>query len=160
MWLYLTTVIKAKNGWLKYDFTVVQEIYYPLALFMGCGVVERHLEMAQPTKKKHWEIRAALSLNTFISLRLPKKSLKRALFSLTSSVTRLDDLLHFGLLLKACGHNYLPKLSTFLGNFYKGFKTLIFLVKSFSGNFLYTFGDFLLVTLLTSWAPGDWLHFV
>ena len=51
--MYLTTVIKAKNGWLKYDFTVVQEIYYPLALFMGCGVVERHLEMAQPTKKLH-----------------------------------------------------------------------------------------------------------
>ena len=24
----------------------------PLALFMGCGVVERHLEMAQPTKKE------------------------------------------------------------------------------------------------------------
>ena len=23
----------------------------PLALYMGCGVVERHLEMAQPTKK-------------------------------------------------------------------------------------------------------------
>ena len=26
-------------------------LYYPLALFMGCGVVERHLEMAKPTKK-------------------------------------------------------------------------------------------------------------
>ena len=30
----------------------VQEVYYPLALLMGCGAVERHLEMAQPTKKK------------------------------------------------------------------------------------------------------------
>ena len=29
----------------------VQEVYYPLALLMGCGAVERHLEMAQPTKK-------------------------------------------------------------------------------------------------------------
>ena len=27
----------------------------PLALFMGCGVVERHLEMAQPTKKPNIE---------------------------------------------------------------------------------------------------------
>ena len=26
--------------------------YHPLALFMGCGVVERHLEMAQPTKNQ------------------------------------------------------------------------------------------------------------
>ena len=29
---------------------VEQEFYYPLALFMGCGVLERHLEMAKPTK--------------------------------------------------------------------------------------------------------------
>ena len=28
------------------------KIIPPLALFMGCGVVERHLEMAQPTKKR------------------------------------------------------------------------------------------------------------
>ena len=28
-----------------------QEVYYPIALFMGCGVVERHLEMAKPTNK-------------------------------------------------------------------------------------------------------------
>ena len=35
-------------------FTVnVQEVYYPLALIMGCGVVERHLAMAQPTKKPY-----------------------------------------------------------------------------------------------------------
>ena len=30
----------------------VQEVYHPPALFMGCGVVERHLEMAQSTKKQ------------------------------------------------------------------------------------------------------------
>ena len=36
---------------LKRSQSNVQEVYYPLALFIGCGVVERHLEMAQPTKK-------------------------------------------------------------------------------------------------------------
>ena len=33
----------------KYDH--IRVVYYPLALFMGCGVIERHLEMAKPTKK-------------------------------------------------------------------------------------------------------------
>ena len=28
-----------------------EEVYCPFALFMGCGVVERHLEMAEPTTK-------------------------------------------------------------------------------------------------------------
>ena len=31
-------------------FTIL--VYYLPALFMGCEVVERHLEMAQPTTKK------------------------------------------------------------------------------------------------------------
>ena len=36
----------------KYDHRVKNKKYtYPSALFMGCGVVERHLEMAKPTKK-------------------------------------------------------------------------------------------------------------
>ena len=35
----------------KYDHRVKNKKYtYPSALFMGCGVVERHLEMAKPTK--------------------------------------------------------------------------------------------------------------
>ena len=33
----------------KYDH--IRVVYYPLALFMGCGVIERHLEMAKPIKK-------------------------------------------------------------------------------------------------------------
>ena len=40
----------------------------------------------------------------------------------------------------------LPKSPTFLGNF-KGVKCVIFLMKSFLGNFQKTFGDFYLVTL-------------
>ena len=50
--MYLTTAIKIKNGWVKYDHKLiyVQEVCHSHALFMGCGVVERHLEMAQPTK--------------------------------------------------------------------------------------------------------------
>ena len=40
----------------------------------------------------------------------------------------------------------LPKLPTFFAIFVKASKTFIFLGKSFLGNFLQTFGDFLLVT--------------
>ena len=29
-----------------------QEVYYTLGLIMGCGVVERHLDMGRPTKSK------------------------------------------------------------------------------------------------------------
>ena len=39
-----------KNGCHKYDDRVMYK-KYPLTLLMGCGVAERHLEMAQPTKK-------------------------------------------------------------------------------------------------------------
>ena len=42
------------------------------------------------------------------------------------SVTRLDDLLHFGQLFKASGNNILPKSLTFLGNFWKGAKIFDF----------------------------------
>ena len=40
-----------KNGWLKYDHRVMNKKYTTPLPPMGCGVVERHLEMAQSTKK-------------------------------------------------------------------------------------------------------------
>ena len=43
-----------------------------------------------------------------------------------SSVTRFGDFLHFGQLFKAFGNNYLPKSLTFLGNFLKVSKSIIF----------------------------------
>ena len=43
---------------------------------------------------------------------------------ISTSVTRLGDLMHLGQLFKTCGNNYLPKLLTFLDNFGKGGKIL------------------------------------
>ena len=51
-----------------------------------------------------------------------------------SSATRLGDLLHFGQLFKACDKIYFAQIAYILGNFCKGSKSLIFLVKSFLGN--------------------------
>ena len=51
------------------------------------------------------------------------------------SVTRLGDLIPFGQLFKACGNNYFVQIAHILGNFCKGVKYCIFLVKSFLGNF-------------------------
>ena len=54
-----------------------------------------------------------------------------------TSVTRLGELLHFGQLFKASGNNYFAQFAYILGNFLvKVSKSLIFLVKSFLGNFL------------------------
>ena len=39
------------------------------------------------------------------------------LIGLAVSVTRLDDLLHFGQLFKACGNNYLTQISHILRQF-------------------------------------------
>ena len=50
-------------------------------------------------------------------------------------MTRLDDLLDFGPLLKAFATISLPKSLTLLGNFSKGVKIYHFLLKSFLGNF-------------------------
>ena len=50
--MYVTTVTKIIKCWPNVQSqSIKQEVYYPLALFMGCGVVERLLEMAKPTKK-------------------------------------------------------------------------------------------------------------
>ena len=38
------------NGWLKYNHWEMDKNYNTHLPTMGCGVVERHLEMAQPTK--------------------------------------------------------------------------------------------------------------
>ena len=48
-----------------------------------------------------------------------------------ASVTRLGDLFHFGHLYKASGNNYFAQSAIFV----KVSKSLIFLVKSFLGNF-------------------------
>ena len=64
-----------------------------------------------------------------------------------SSVTRLGDLLHFGQLSKACGSNYFAQIAHILGNFCKCVKMFHFYCEIIFGQLLYTFGDFLLVTL-------------
>ena len=43
-----------------------------------------------------------------------------------ASVTRLDDLFHFGQLFKACGNNYFAQIAHILDNFCKGFKNFHF----------------------------------
>ena len=54
----------------------------------------------------------------------------------SSSVTRLGDLLDFGQLFKAYGNNLFAQISQILRQFFaKVSKALIFLVKSFLGNF-------------------------
>ena len=53
--------------------------------------------------------------------------------TLAVSVTRLDNLLHFGQLFKACGDNYFAQITHILGNYC--LKSLTFLVESFLGNF-------------------------
>ena len=62
------------------------------------------------------------------------RRLRRNLF-VGNSVTRLGDLLHLGNFLKPLATINLAKSPTFLGNFCKGVKIYIFLVKSFLGNF-------------------------
>ena len=48
---------KWNNGWLKYDHGVMYKKFtLPPCPSMGCGVLERHCEMAQPTKKLNSEI--------------------------------------------------------------------------------------------------------
>ena len=64
------------------------------------------------------------------------------------SVTRLENLLHFGQLIKACGNNYFAKMPTFWALFVKASKTFTFQVKTFLGNFYRYLCNFLLVTLL------------
>ena len=54
-----------------------------------------------------------------------KKSLELFL-SLSTSVTRLGDFLHFGQPFKAFGNINLPKSPTFLGNFCKVVKIYLF----------------------------------
>ena len=63
------------------------------------------------------------------------------------SVSRLANLLDFGQLFKALGHNYFLKSPTFLGNFCKGVKIFNCPSEIIFGQLLETFRDFYLVTL-------------
>ena len=63
------------------------------------------------------------------------------------SVTRLDDLLDFGPLLKPLATINLPKSPTFLVNFCKSVKIYNFLSEIIFGQLLEKFGNFFLVTL-------------
>ena len=61
------------------------------------------------------------------------------------SVTRLGNLLHFGIVFKDFVATInLPKSPTFLGKFVKASKSIIFLVKSCLGNFYRHLAIFLL----------------
>ena len=56
-------------------------------------------------------------------------------FWVSISVTRLDNLLHFGQLFKACGKNYFAQIAHISGNFSKGVKKFLW------NNFWATFID-------------------
>ena len=71
---------------------------------------------------------------------------------MTASVTRLGDLLHFGKLFKACGNNYFVHIAHILRSFCKGVKMFHFSNDIIFGQLLKTFGNFLLVTLMTALA--------
>ena len=55
--------------------------------------------------------------------------------TLTTSVTRLGDLLHFEQLFKACGHNYFAQISHIFGNFCKVVKICNFSSEIILDNF-------------------------
>ena len=74
-----------------------------------------------------------LNKNGRICMNLESKKFKFSF--ITPSVTRLGDLLDLGKFSKHLATINLPKSPTFLGNFVKVSKSLIFLVKSFLGNF-------------------------
>ena len=65
-------------------------------------------------------------------------------------MTRLGDLLHIGQLFKACGNNYFAQIAHPFIQFYcKDTKNFHFSCEIMFGQLLQTFGDFLLVTLLS-----------
>ena len=70
-------------------------------------------------------------------------------FKVSGSVTRVGNLLKFGQLFKACGNKNFAQSSTFLGNFCKVVKIFNFSIKIIFGQLSQTFGDFLLVTLVS-----------
>ena len=50
---FIQQLMKSRHWYISLTLILYQIqsiLYYPLALFMGCGLVERHLEMAQPKK--------------------------------------------------------------------------------------------------------------
>ena len=71
------------------------------------------------------------------------------------SVTRSGDLLAFGNFLKPLATNVLPKSPIFLGNFCKGNKIHHFSSEIIFGQLLQTFGNFFLVTLITTFPTPD-----
>ena len=69
---------------------------------------------------------------------------------LTTSVARYGNFLFLGKHSKSVATILLPESPTLLGNFCKGVKIIHFYSEIIFRQLLYTFGDFLLVTLLTT----------
>ena len=63
------------NGWLKYDHRVMYKKYTTPLPHMGCGLVERHLEMDQPTTtKKQFGVNSRKNKGTRLQPTRPKLS--------------------------------------------------------------------------------------
>ena len=79
---------------------------------------------------------------TFIGSFFPRE------INITTSVTRLGNLLHFGQLFKASGNNYFAQIVYILGNYWKGVKIFDFSCEIIFGNFYKHLATFLLLTLI------------
>ena len=87
---------------------------------------------------------------SFIAREADKEMTQLSAVSMSSSVTRLGDLLDCGQALKPLAGINLPKSPTFVGNFCNGVKVYHFSSEIIFGQLLQTFGNFFLVTLMSN----------
>ena len=88
-------------------------------LYMSCG------------KNENKQFYESKTLAVYLSLCIKYSGVLLLIFRFTTSVTRLGDLLDFGLVFKGLATINLLKSSTFFDNFVKLSKSIIFVVKSF-----------------------------
>ena len=96
-------------------------------------------------------LKLLVDVNSYSEIKyVATKALDCSVQLLITSMTRLGDLLDFGQLFKSLAIINLPKSSTLLRNFCKVVKIYHFSIEIVFGPLIQTFGDFFLVTLLTT----------
>ena len=101
----------------------------------ACGLYYKMNGQNRPLIKPKRRLVSLLSIRKQSTFVQKTKIFLPPFILMSNSVTRLGDILDFGQVLKPLATINLPKSPTFLGNFVKVSKSIIFPVKSFLDNF-------------------------
>ena len=142
---YIVVFIQKLKRRLHNKTVLLTNIYRLIQISLPMGTIKQFCELIDiPLHSNRINMRRKVA-----KISHKKRPPLRGSLFLTSSVTRLGNLLQFGQLFKACGNNYFAQIAHIL---VKVSKIFHFYSEIFFGQLFETFVNFLLVSLLTRYS--------